>query len=119
MSIALLLREALNVVAKALPAIWRSLRFRKAQPDLLSFETEEKIAALSEPGRIVLWHLADRSLSPGLVADKLREARSEALLGDVLSELAQAGLTDHDFAGNHFIRPELSSRVKQILKNES
>ena len=98
-----------------LPAAWWYLRKQRIDPILLE-TTAEHIRQLSEPARVVLWHLCGASQTPEGCARVLREARLPANVDRVLAELSVAGLIDHDFAGARFVKVELRDAVRQILR---
>ena len=98
------------MAVKAFPALGRFLfaRLGEKRPSALHLETEAKIANLSEPARIALWHHAQHALTGPNLDEVLREARVTANVNAVLAELSQAGLTDHHFSGTQFVNARIA-----------
>ena len=78
------------MAVRAIPDFWRVLAGRQ-RPDALLFEIETKVAELSEPAKIALWHLADRGLRPEPLQQILSDARLAVGVDAVLQELSRVG----------------------------
>ncbi len=108
-----------KMATERLQALGRALWGRALRPQktltALDLDVEEKVATLSNPARIALWHLKDRRLPGALLREKLAEARVSANVDQVINELFAACLIDHDFTGNQFVRPEVAAIVRHLL----
>ncbi len=107
--------KAVSMIADALVALARRLRSR-IEPDPRQLQFDTLYADLNEPARIALWYLCDSSLLPHVLAERLRDARLEVNVDEVLKELAEAGLIGHDFSGDRYVNPEWVPYVRETMR---
>jgi len=109
-------KALVEMATKELPTFVSRVRAYFAKPDLRFFQVEGTYAGLSEPARIVLWHLCDGEKKPEVLAQILRDARIDANTDSVLTELESADLTIHNYAGLRFIKQEHLGLIRKLCR---
>ena len=104
------------MTTRQLPRLIDRVRVYFAPVDPRVIQLQETNAALSEPARVVLWHLCGGGKKPEVLARILREARISANIDQVLTELESADLITHDEPGLRFIKPDQLAFVRKLYR---